>query len=59
MESFIYIGQRDTLTTYHPFIYTNVLLKCLQIDETDPRSGKNHRRWFNVSPLGGDLNELA
>ncbi len=28
-------------------------------DETDLRSGKKHRRWFNVSPLGGNLNELA
>ncbi len=61
MESLYIEASKRLLTTSHPFNYTNVSLKCLQIDETDPRSGKNHRRWFNfnIPPLGAILNERA
>ncbi len=59
MESFYIEANKRLLTISHPFNYTDVSLKM----STNwwKRSGKNHRRWFNGSPLGGggDLNELA
>ncbi len=40
MESLYVEVSKRLLTTSNPFNYTNVSLKCLQIDETDPRLGK-------------------
>ncbi len=51
MESFYIEANKRLLTISHPFNYTDVSLKM----STNwwKRSGKNHRRWFNGSPLGG------
>jgi len=52
-------ANKRLLTTSSPFNYTHVSLKQLQMYKTDQRSGKHHRRLFNVLPLEGDLREFA
>lgn len=54
-RAYVYIGQKDILTTSHPFIITNVLLK---MSKNWWNWSKINRHWLNVSPLEGDLNEL-